>query len=134
MSDLRNQLQLGRREYQAIRYSGDLAADVLRRQPHIRWRRFWWAVPAAAAAVALAIMLHRPVKIILPDQPSPVIVAQVSADLLAPVSPGVPVEASLIPPEPALLPPAQSLLAPSVPSLWETTTSDAAEPTTKESV
>ncbi|MGA2497845.1 MAG: hypothetical protein ABSH20_08895 [Tepidisphaeraceae bacterium] len=135
MSELRNQLRSARREYEALTYPGDLAGDVLRRQSRTRIRRVLWSVPfAAAAAVALAIVLHQPGKVVMPDQPAPVIVVQASTDMLAPVSPGLPGEASLIPPEPALLPPTQSLLAPAVPSLWETTTSDTTESNSKESV
>ena len=135
MSQLRNQLQSTRRGYDAIVYPGDLAADVLRRRWQTHIRRVLWSVPfAAAAAVALVIVLHQPGKIVTPEKPSDVIAAVVPTELLAPASPGLPGEASLIPAESSLLPPTQSLLAPAVPSLWETSTSDTTEPSTKESV
>jgi hypothetical protein len=59
MSHLRKQLQKARRKYEAARYPGDLAADVLRPARHLaRWAGLAASL-AAAAAVALAIILHR---------------------------------------------------------------------------
>lgn len=135
MSELRNQLQSARREYQAMVYPGDLAADVLRRQSRTRIRRVLWSVPfAAAAAVALIIALHQPGKIVTPETPSQLTVAVAPTELLAPASPGLPGESSLMPAESSLLPPTQSLLAPAVPSLWDTSASDTTETNSKESV
>ena len=63
MSKLRQQLQAAREQYQTARYPGDLVADVLRRQAR---RRRNWAIgmlpTAVAAAVAIAVILHRPAK------------------------------------------------------------------------
>ncbi len=136
MSELRKQLRGFAREYAELRYPGDLAADILRRQSRSRWMR--WAAPltmAVAAAVAVAVLLHRPDVVVRPvSGPEPEAVADVTMELLAPETPGLPGEATFVPSEAVLLPAGQSLLAPVVPSLWETSSLDITNPNTKEPV
>ena len=59
MSDLRNQLDSARREYESIRYPGDLGAEILPPLRHTT-RRIWnfAAVAAIAAMVVLAVRLR----------------------------------------------------------------------------
>lgn len=52
MSNLENELDAARGEYESLRYPGDLAAQLLPSRPG-RWR---WAVAAAAAIILLAII------------------------------------------------------------------------------
>lgn len=54
MSDLRNQLEAARSEYESLRYPGNLAADVLSRP---RGRGMWWAAAAVTAISGLAAAL-----------------------------------------------------------------------------
>jgi hypothetical protein len=63
MSELRNNLDRAKAEYQTLRYPGDLAGDVLPRAA----RRIWpmmatFAAIAVAAVVALALWLNAPAR------------------------------------------------------------------------
>lgn len=56
MSKLRPQLDAARREYEALRYPGDLAGQMLPSRPRRRRR---WLLAAAAAIVALTVLVPR---------------------------------------------------------------------------
>ncbi len=60
MRELRLQLDQANADYRALRYPGDLAMDLLgaARPPRARWQ--WWALPAVAALLAVALWPRHP--------------------------------------------------------------------------
>ena len=56
MSKLKSELDSARREYEAVRFPGDLAAQMLPQPPRHRRR---WLLAAAAAIVALMVLVPR---------------------------------------------------------------------------
>lgn len=91
MRQLRRTVERGREAYQAVRYPGDLAAEVLGRRRSWRWVLPVGGLAAAAAAVVVILWPQRPVSAPLPPQPVATVVTsahQTTDGLLA--MPGMP--------------------------------------------
>jgi hypothetical protein len=123
MSVLREQIQSAREQYRQLCYSGDLAAEVM---PG-RWRmRRWMGAGALAAAVALAVWLHR----------SPVMEQQVAARSETSLAWGAlpAVSLSEFPEGLSLVPPAQSMEIPGVSLSWSDVAEQGTGATTQEAL
>ena len=114
MTSLRNHLDLARHKYQAYRYPGDLASDVL---PPVRRLAPWaWGISAVAAAVLVVVInLHKvaPVPEELASVEQPAAVQEVSlGDLPAVTAPELPsdIDLSLPAMEMSFSPPSFTLL------------------------
>src|SRR5437762_9911056 len=97
MSELREQFERAKEMHQAARYPGDLAMDVLpalRLRPPWRSRILWiggGVASAVAAAIALMILLHRPLPTTTPA-------ASVFVRHTPPAMPEMPSDLPIVPP------------------------------------
>jgi hypothetical protein len=87
MTDLRQQLQRAKTEYENLRYPGDLAGDVLPATAGRIWPRIaTFAAVAVAAVVAVAIWLNTPAH----PQNQQVVIGTPKAVPVTPVAPKAP--------------------------------------------
>lgn len=78
MTDLRKHLQSAKREHLAVRYPGDLAAEIL--SPRQSLRPLLWIGPLAAAAIVMLVLWLRPDATSGPEIPGVTEVVQAMPD------------------------------------------------------
>ncbi|MCC7351337.1 MAG: hypothetical protein IT446_12285 [Phycisphaerales bacterium] len=122
MRQLRQAVERGREAYQAVRYPGDLAAQVLGRRQSWRWVLPMGGMAAAAAALVITLWPHHPVSAPQPPQPVATVAGmatpspQTSDSLLAmPGMPELPSGIELMPKYQALSPQLGAMTFPSYP-------------------